>query len=139
MINQNKSSKICNEPNIGVSPIIREAVHSVYNQLGFGLSESSYRKALTKELSCFYDHIEEEYAVPIYFVTSKGQRFQITTLKCDIIIKLGAEITVLELKTGLSELKPICKEQLQIERYKKLLNARESFLINFHRCGFQIL
>lgn len=125
--------------NPGVSPILREAVASVFNQLGFGLSEHTYRKALTSELRCFYEHIEEEYSVPLSFTTTKGQKFQLAILRCDIIIKFGMDCIVLELKTGAKPLKDDCKEKIQMLRYQRIMNAHECYLINFHKDGYQIL
>lgn len=125
--------------NPGVSPILREAVASVFNQLGFGLSENTYRKALTSELRCFYDHVEEEYSIPLHFTTSKGQKIQLTVLRCDILIKFGIDCIVLELKTGLKTIKEDSKEKIQLLRYQRIMNAHECYLINFHKDGYQIL
>ena len=57
--------------------IIREASVRVYEQLGFGLSESAYQTALAAELSETYLDVQTEFHVSQYYTTTKGRKVQI--------------------------------------------------------------
>lgn len=121
--------------------IISQAAHLVYNQLGYGLAESCYRKALASELRITptSQSVTEEQGIPLYFNTSAGDRIQITVLRADIVLTIGGHRVVLELKTLSKELTAESKEYAQVTRYAQLLNIRYKYLINFSKHSVQIL
>ena len=99
---------------------IIESVNTVYNILGYGLTESIYQKALILELKQYFNQVESEKSVPIIY-----QDHEITMLRADIVIDNSI---ILELKATfkLSE-----KDEVQIKRYMQILNISEGILINF--------
>ena len=105
---------------------IKNACFSVYNQLGYGLSENAYQTALFYELSEIYNLVQTEYHIPQTYKTTKSNRLvQIADLRIDILID---NKVILELKS-ISKINN--KEILQCQRYKKLFEAEFAFLINF--------
>ena len=116
---------------------IRTLVDRVYDQLGYGLSESSYRKALCSELELEYDCVEEEYGVGLDYVNRAFKTKQIATLRLDIYIDRKI---VLELKTLSKNLvdSDSTKEIQQLLRYKQITSSEKGFLINFGKKEYQI-
>jgi len=122
--------------------IIKNASIRVYEQLGYGLSESAYQTALGAELEEIFDDIQTEYHVSQYYITTKGRKVQIADLRIDIIIdyKIILELKTIDgvlekvdKKTGELKMEDIrkCKEYKQCDRYKRLKNITEGYLINF--------
>lgn len=109
----------------------------IFTQLGFGFNEKVYQKALVRELSYRYNLVESEYYIPQYFVTSGGERIQLTTLKIDIWIP-DPKILI-ELKSLSRGLNRESKEWLQLNRYHRLVNSNYKYLINFKNTGVEII
>ncbi len=122
--------------------IIKKASVRVYEQLGFGLSESAYQKSLAAELSETYLDVQTEFHVSQYYTTTKGRKVQIADLRIDILIdnKIILELKTvdgvlekLDRKTGELKIGEIMKlkEYKQCERYQNIKNINEGYLINF--------
>ena len=108
---------------------ILAACNYVYNQLGFGLSEAAYNRALTAELQSIFDNVQSEFHIEQYFTTSKGKKIQVASLRIDIMVD---NCFILELKTTPSKLNE--KAVKQCERYIALSNLStdvKGFLVNF--------
>lgn len=129
---------------------IKNAATRVYNQLGFGLSENAYQTALTAELEETYKDIQTEFHVSQYYVTSKGRRVQVADLRIDILINfkiilelktIDGVLTKIDKNTGELKLEEISKlkEYKQCERYKKLRNITDGYLINFGKKGLDFI
>ena len=56
--------------------LIIEAVKDVYNVLGYGLSESTYQKALALKLKQNFNRIELERSVPIIYMNHEITSFK---------------------------------------------------------------
>ena len=123
-------------------PIIQKACEKVYEQLGYGLSETAYQKALAAELSETYNNVETEFHISQYYTTSKGRKVQIADLRVDILLdnkiilelkSIDGVLSKFDKKTGelkMDEIKKI-KEYKQCARYEKLMYINEGYLINF--------
>lgn len=129
-----------------VDPIlncIRNCCSKVYKDLGFGLSESAYRKALRAELQCYFQDVYEEFAWNVRFRNSKGIGSIVSTVRFDLYIEDVKFI--LELKTGLRQIAidRISKDQSQASLYlREFCKATPDcncLLINFHYKGVQII
>ena len=103
--------------------LIIEAAKDVYNVLGYGLSESTYQKALALKLKQNFNQIELERSVPIIYMNH-----EITVLRADIVVD---NLFILELKATNYKLSD--KEVNQIKRYMKILNIQAGVLINFSK------
>ena len=79
-----------------ISSVIQFCSEFVYQQLGRGHTESTYRKALSAELQVHFD-VEQEYHLPQYFETTEGRSIQVGDYRADIVIP--SEKLVIELKT----------------------------------------
>lgn len=101
----------------------------VFDQLGYGFNEKVYQKALARELQYRYPTVETEFCIPQFYITTTGERIQLTVLKVDIWIP-AAKILI-ELKTVSRELNKYSKEWNQLQRYSKILNCSSKYLINF--------
>lgn len=121
--------------------LILQAATAVYNQLGYGLSESCYRRAMMAELKSTPDvhSVQEEYGIPLHFRTTSGERCQISVLRADILLTYQNRLIVLELKTLTKELSVLSKEYSQVSRYAELLIADEKYLINFGKDSIQLI
>ena len=100
---------------------IRGAAMDVYNELGPGLLESVYEKALIHEFKL--REIEAISQVPVN-ILYKGELVG-NDLKVDLLID---DTVILELKS-VEEIKKVHYKQLRT--YMKLLNKPEGWLINF--------
>jgi len=121
---------------------IKKAAIKVYSDLGFGLNEVAYEKALSEELRDFGFHTQTEKHINQYFTTTSGRKIEVACLRMDIIVN---EDIILELKTTESNIQKFdkktnefkeddfknTKEYLQCKRYKKLTKIRTCYLINF--------
>ena len=105
---------------------IRGAAMEVYNQLGPGLLESIYEKALIAELQL--RKIEVKSQVPIQ-VVYKGNVVS-NDLRIDLLID---NTIIVELKS-VEELNPL--HYKQIRTYLKLTNRPLGWLINFNEDDF---
>lgn len=114
---------------------IVESCKRVYNQLGYGLMELNYEKALVIDLKSIGIKCDNEIYVNLDYQDINGEKHFLTSLRIDILIKPDI---VIELKTVKSILKKDDKEYYQVKRYEKLLNARESYLVNFGIKGLEI-
>ena len=95
-----------------------------YNNLGYGLSESVYQKALASlKLKQNFNQIELERSVPIKYLNH-----ELTVLRADIVVD---NTFIIELKATNYKLSD--KEDNQINRYMKILNISSGVLINFSK------
>jgi GxxExxY protein len=116
--------------------IILESSKKVYDQLGYGLMETTYEKALKLELTSRGVRCENEVYTNLYYEDSNNDEHFLTALRMDILIK-EPEI-ILELKTVKSVLKKDDKEYYQVLRYKKIMNIDKCYLINFGIKGLEV-
>ena len=116
--------------------IIIESCKRVYEQLGFGLMELTYEKALKCELLSRNIKCENEYYVNMFYESSDNEKHFLTPLRIDILIN-NPKI-VIELKTVKSVLKNEDKEFYQVTRYQGLVNAEQCYLVNFGIKGLEI-
>lgn len=98
----------------------------VYNELGPGLLESVYEKALIHEFKL--RDIEAQSQIPVN-ITYKGALIG-NDLRVDLLIE---DTVILELKS-VEEIKKVYYKQLRT--YMKLLNKPEGWLINFGEADF---
>ena len=109
-----------------------ESCQRVYQELGYGLSELVYEKALKTELTTRQIKCENEVYINLSYTASNNEEYFMTSLRMDIVAYLNNnEKIILELKTVKSELKQDDKEYYQAKRYQRLTNANNSYLINF--------
>ena len=100
---------------------IRGAAMEVYNELGPGLLESVYEKALIHEFKLRDINVTSQMPVDIIY---KGELVG-NDLRADILVE---DTVILELKS-VEEIKRVHYKQLRT--YMKLLNKPEGWLINF--------
>lgn len=107
---------------------IRLIINKIYNELGWGLSESAYQRALELEIqSRGYCCIREYYLNETY-TDSKGRKHVISQLRADVVVPdldLVIELKVISRITD--------KEVQQIRRYKNLSKCKYAYLVNFGR------
>ena len=129
---------------------IKKATLKVYSDLGFGLNEIAYEKALSEELRDLGFHTQTEAHVNEYYITSTGRKIEVACLRIDILIDNNI---ILELKTMESSIQKIdkktntlkkeelmnTKEYLQCRRYKKLMKIPNCFLINFGKKNLEFI
>ena len=97
-------------------------VYEVYKQLGPGLLESIYEKALTKELQSQGFEVRNQVEVPVYY---KGELI-CPDLRLDLIID---NKLILELKSVV-EYRKLFEKQLLT--YLRLMNCEMGYVINFN-------
>jgi GxxExxY protein len=97
-------------------------VYEVYNELGPGLLESIYEKAMIKELSSKGFEVKNQVAVPVYY---KGDMI-CPDLRLDLIVD---NRLILELKSVV-EYKKLFEKQLYT--YLRLTNCEMGYVINFN-------
>jgi len=129
---------------------IKKATLKVYSDLGFGLNEIAYEKALSEELRDLGFHTQTEAHINEYYITSTGRKIEVACLRIDILIDNNI---ILELKTMESSIQKIdkktntlkkeelmnTKEYLQCRRYKKLMKIPNCFLINFGKKNLEFI
>jgi GxxExxY protein len=129
---------------------IKKATLKVYTNLGFGLNEIAYEKALSEELRDLGFHTQTEAHINEYYITSTGRKIEVACLRIDILIDNNI---ILELKTMESSIQKIdkktntlkkeelmnIKEYLQCRRYKKLMKIPNCFLINFGKKNLEFI
>ena len=97
-------------------------VYEVYNELGPGLLESIYEKAMIKELSSKGFEVRNQVSVPVYY---KGDII-CPDLRLDLIVD---NRLILELKSVV-EYKKLFEKQLYT--YLRLTNCEMGYVINFN-------
>ena len=97
-------------------------VYEVYNELGPGLLESIYEKAMIKELRMRGFEVRNQVLVPVYY---KGELI-CPDLRLDLIID---DRLILELKS-VTEYKKLFEKQLYT--YLRLMNCEMGYVINFN-------
>ena len=129
---------------------IKKATLKVYGDLGFGLNEIAYEKALSEELRDFGFHTQTEAHINEYYVTSSGRKIEVACLRIDILVDNDI---ILELKTIESNIQKLdkktntlkkddlmnTKEYLQCKRYKKLMKIPTCYLINFGKKNLEFI
>ena len=96
-------------------------IYEVYNQLGPGLLESIYEKALIHELRSKGFSVKNQVAVPVYY---KGELI-CPDLRLDLIID---DRLILEIKSVV-EYKKVFEKQLYT--YLRLMNCELGYVVNF--------
>ena len=97
-------------------------VYEVYNELGPGLLESIYEKAMIKELCSKGFKVKNQVQVPVYY---KGELI-CPDLRLDLIVD---DRIILELKSVV-EYKKLFEKQLYT--YLRLMNCEMGYVINFN-------
>lgn len=97
-------------------------VYEVYNELGPGLLESIYEKAMIKELSSKGFDVRNQVPVPVYY---KGDMI-CPDLRLDLIVD---NRLILELKSVVEYKKWFEK---QLYTYLRLMNCEMGYVINFN-------
>jgi GxxExxY protein len=129
---------------------IKKATIKVYSDLGYGLNEIAYEKALTEELRDFGFHTQTEAHINEYYITTNGRKIEVACLRLDILVD---DNIILELKTIESSIQKLdkktntlkkddlqnTKEYLQCKRYKKLMKVSNCFLINFGKNNLEFI
>ena len=105
-----------------LSYIIRGCVFDVYNQLGPGLLESVYEKALAHELQTKHLEVKSQIGIPIQY---KDLTFDVG-YRLDLLIenKVIIEIESVDILLDI--------HHKQLLTYLKLLNKKLGLLINFN-------
>ncbi|HMJ68457.1 MAG TPA: GxxExxY protein [Cyclobacteriaceae bacterium] len=101
---------------------IKGAIYSVFRELGPGLFESVYERALALELKKAGLLIEAQVPVPAYY---KGESMDIG-FKIDLLVD---DEVIIEVKS-VAELHDVHKKQLLT--YLRLTGKRVGFLVNFN-------
>lgn len=97
-------------------------VYEVYNQLGPGLLESIYEKAMMRELQMNGFEVRNQVEVPVYY---KGELI-CPDLRLDLIID---NKVILELKS-VTEYRKLFEKQLFT--YLRLMNCELGYVVNFN-------
>ncbi len=105
-----------------VSYQVRGAIFAVYNQLGPGLLESVYEKALVFELKKNGLRVETQKPVPVIY---DGVEIS-NDLRLDILVE---DCVIVELKS-VNEMRDVFMKQLLT--YLRLSNKRLGLLVNFN-------
>lgn len=97
-------------------------IYEVYNELGPGLLESIYERAMIKELSSQGFEVKSQVQVPVYY---NGELI-CPVLRLDLIVD---DRLILELKS-VAEYKKLFEKQLYT--YLRLMNCEMGYVINFN-------
>ena len=97
-------------------------IYEVYNQLGPGLLESIYEKAMIKELRTNGFEVRNQVEVPVYY---KGELI-CPDLRLDLIVD---NKIILELKSVI-DFRPVFEKQLYT--YLRLMNCELGYVVNFN-------
>lgn len=118
-----------------------QVAKSVYNQLGYGMAELSYEKAMASELHEIMQNVQTEYHVAEYYITNSGRKIQIADLRIDILIDNNIIIELKTLDSSFDKKKDVkeTKEYKQVSRYMKIMDINQGYLINFHKNGFDFI
>lgn len=104
---------------------IKNICKSIYAQLGPGMSEFAYQRALELELTIRGLGVCDEYLLTQNYRDSKGRIHCVTTLRADLIIFDLNLILELKAVNKLSY-----KDELQAKKYKEL-SCCKVLLVNF--------
>lgn len=105
---------------------IEQIVNRIYNNLGYGLSEYAYQRAMEVEIQSRNYCCIREYFLNEEYKTLKGKSYVISQLRIDIVITdldIGIELKTIARLTD--------KERNQAMRYHRLGKFKHTFLINF--------
>lgn len=129
--------------------IIKKSSIKIYNDLGYGLSELAYEKALSEELRDHGLHTQTEVHINQYYYTSNGRKIEVANLRIDILVD---DCLILELKTLDNHIRRFdkdnnlkdkllkeTKEYHQCKRYMHLMNIKQCILINFSKKGLEFI
>lgn len=120
---------------INIEEIIKDLCNNVFNNLGYGLNETLYEKALVEELrECkIFNNVQYEYVIPLEYITKTGKTIQLSTLRLDILIDGQIILELKAVSSPLKKEKDITKHKhyLQALRYGKITGIKNIFLINF--------
>ena len=97
-------------------------VYEVYNELGPGLLENIYEKAMMRELSSQGFEVRNQVSVPVYY----KDELLCPDLRLDLIVD---NRLILELKSVV-EYKKLFEKQLYT--YLRLMNCEMGYVINFN-------
>lgn len=97
-------------------------IYEVYNQLGPGLLESIYEKAMIKELRMNGFEVRNQVEVPVYY---KGELI-CPDLRLDLIVD---NKIILELKSVI-DFRPVFEKQPYT--YLRLMNCELGYVVNFN-------
>ena len=97
-------------------------IYEVHNQLGPGLLESIYEKAMIKELRMNGFEVRNQVEVPVYY---KGELI-CPDLRLDLIVD---NKIILELKSVI-DFRPVFEKQLYT--YLRLMNCELGYVVNFN-------
>ena len=103
--------------------LISEAAAVVFKEVGAGLSESVYQRALAMELRSHGHLVTTEVIFPVNF---KGS--QVGFIRADIVIQDLDQTIILELKAKASL---SGADRIQAKTYKRFGDCSEVYLINF--------
>ncbi len=107
---------------------IKQIAKDVYLSLGSGFSEDVYDKAMQVGLRLAKIKYENQKVVELkYREYSVGEGYP------DLVIRLGNEKSVVELKAVAGELG--AAEEQQLKNYMKILKIKSGLLINFQQPG----
>jgi GxxExxY protein len=107
---------------------IKEIAKDVYNTLGSGFSEDVYDKAMQVGLRLAKIGYEGQKVVELKYKDHRvGEGYP------DLLIRLGDERLVVELKAISGELG--ASEEQQLRNYLRILNVQRGMLINFQQPG----
>jgi len=112
----------------GKTTKIKEIAEDVYNTLGSGFSEEVYDRAMQVGLRLANIGYEGQKVVELkYKEHYVGEGYP------DLVVHLGDEKLIVELKAIVGELGP--SEEQQLRNYMTILNAKRGLLINFQQPG----
>lgn len=114
-----------------------EASKKVYEQLGYGLNELVYEKALQIELNSIDNFRCDNEIYTNLFYEKGDDKYFLTSLRIDILVERPVK-AIIELKTIKGTLKKDDKEYFQAKRYQKLMNTDECYLVNFGLKGLEV-
>jgi len=107
---------------------ILEAGQKVYNELGWGWSESCYREALSIELTNLGYICSQEVSIPIKY---GGIELSHVNSRIDILVRKEERDIILELKADAATKISMEKAVGQCKRYMKMMNTRYGLVLNF--------
>ena len=117
---------------------IKQVAIFVYDKLGPGHEEATYRDAMSVELQDRGYTVKTEAPVSIRYKTKKGKDMIVGSGKIDLYLRKGDNEGVVELKTVSKILKENgkktkedTKEYHQLKKYLDALNVKTGILINF--------
>lgn len=116
----------------------KQVANYVYETLGPGHEEATYRDAMSVELQDRGYTVKTEAPISIRYKTKKGREMIVGSGKIDLYVTKGKKYSVIELKTvgrilkekG-NKTKEDTKEYHQLKKYLEALKIENGLLINF--------